>query len=76
MGAFSAISLSSFTPTRSPDTPCTPADKKGKTGKFIFGGEVKDEVFARRTIEETHEAWVRLLSGKEGGGGGAPAKQH
>ena len=36
---------------------------KQDINSFLFDGEVKDEVYAKRMIAETHEAWKKLVLG-------------
>ena len=48
---------------------------KQTPNSFLFNGEPRDEVFAKRMIAETHEAWKALISGRVGGGGGGEAKE-
>lgn len=48
---------------------------KHTPNSFLFGGEPRDEQFAKKMIAETHEAWKELVTGRvsgvvEGGGGG------
>ena len=40
---------------------------KHTPNSFLFNGEPRDEVFAKRMIAETHEAWKSLVLGKVSG---------
>jgi hypothetical protein len=40
---------------------------KHTPNSFLFGGEPRDEQFAKKMIAETHEAWKELVTGRVSG---------